>query len=78
MAIDWYPGGPSMGGPPNLPECWCQNACKCMFNVGSDATTITRDSAVDALPEPCPVPGPGGDMMIDGGGRKLKSRKAHK
>ena len=46
VAIDWYPGGP------NLPNCYCQNACKCMVDNDS-ATTITRDSAVDALPEPC-------------------------
>ena len=50
--------------------CYCQNACNCMAEDAS-LTTITRDSAVDALPGPCN----GGS---GGGGRKLKSRKAHK
>ena len=47
--------------------CYCQNACNCMAEDAS-LTTITRDSAVDALPEQCP----------DEDRRKLKSRKAHK
>ena len=43
VAIDWYPNG----------DCYCQNDCACMLDVGGDATTITRDSAVDALPSAC-------------------------
>ena len=41
--IDWHPNG----------DCYCQDDCACMLDVGGDATTITRDSAVGALPEQC-------------------------
>ena len=58
VAIDWSP----------RKNCYCQNACKCMSDVGDDSITITRNSKVDALPAQCP----GEDR------RKLKSRKAHK
>ncbi len=59
VAIDWYK---------DVKDCYCQDACVCMENVGGDPyrITVTRDSAVDALPGPC------GDR------RKLKSRKSHK
>ena len=51
-------------------QCYCADDCLCMSSTDSSSkqVTITRDSAVDALPEPCPP----------GGGRKLKSRKAQK
>ena len=63
VAIDWSPGDEGEMG-----DCYCQNACKCMVDVGDDSITITRNSKVDALPEQCP----------DEERRKLKSRKAHK
>ena len=65
VAIDWEPEFLEPLGPP---ACYCQNACLCMTDVGGDATTITRDSKVDTLPDECD----------DADRRKLKSRKAHK
>ena len=67
MAIDWYPNG----------DCYCQDDCACMLDVGGDATTITRDSAVDALPsEVCS----GGDkrMLTAGAPSFEEFRKSHK
>ena len=51
-------------------QCYCKDDCLCMSpkSERNKLVTITRDSAVDALPEPCP----------GGPGRKLKSRKAQK
>ena len=80
VAIDWHPNG----------DCYCQDDCACMLDVGGDATTITRESAVGALPEQCIDDDDtsyggyddtyfgGYDDITYGGGRKLKSRKAQK
>ena len=61
VAIDWYDE-----------SCYCQDACQCMEESegpdGVGPVTITRDSAVDALPSECE----------DVERRKLKSRKWHK
>ena len=48
VAIDWWDGG----------SCYCQNDCECMDEVGDDdGYTVTRDSAVAALPVECgPTP----------------------
>ena len=47
-----------------------------MKEIGSDATTITRDSAVDALPEPCDH---GGKRMLTAGAPSFEEyRKSHK
>ena len=47
VAIDWVDDG----------DCYCQNDCQCMQDVGDDEVyLITRDSAVASLPQEC---GPG-------------------
>merc|ERR1712138_392868 len=44
VAIDWWDDG----------ECFCQNDCECMEDVGDDeGYLITRDSRVGALPHEC-------------------------
>ena len=59
VAIDWYEGW-----------CYCQDDCQCMedTDLEEEVVTITRNSAVDALPSECE----------DVERRKLKSRKWHK
>ena len=68
VAIDWWDDG----------SCDCQNDCECMHEVGDGAGyigyTVTRDSAVAALPVECgptaaPTPAPVSQATpSDGGG----------
>ena len=56
VAIDWWDDG----------ECFCQNDCECMEDVGDDeGYLITRDSAVASLPHECgPDEGDEGENAI--------------
>ena len=69
MAIDWYSVENS---------CYCQDDCQCMSDVTNPfLTLITRDSAVDALPDECE--GHGGKRMLTAGAPSFEEyRKSHK
>ena len=66
VAIDWWDDG----------SCYCQNDCECMDEVGGAPGyifyTVTRDSAVAALPVEC---GPTPDSRRLRGASKLPGRR---
>ena len=67
VAIDWYEG-----------YCYCQDDCTCMQDAPPGVVAITRDSAVDALPDVCEDEDHGGTRMLAGAPSFEEYRKSHK